>query len=934
MNHDETSSVGPSALTRLAMDARAWTGSAEQALDLRARVRTLQDGLRPTTGDEQTICKWQAAYRKKKPPSVAWLGVRENAVASGPFLGDESVGTWGFENASEMSDTDGIQWLSALESIPHWTPTPAIRALLWTHYRVLPRTLWVPAARVLARLSLYDEETRACLAADWRALFPKGLAAGKWPNGRLPSAPQGSALGRIRHVLVAASAYIAVGGDAAIFPGFDVARLLANGLPTEDGADASSVLIAWRFLTRSSTWRQAVASSVVRFAESVPENAQAEEALRDLHDALSDAEDEPARAAAMARLAAPRWENARKVDRVEALWSWAQTAQWMKRGRHIDALARLEAAAGAARRLVGFAVDSPVPTALDSLLMGVRLVLTDCLWNTTSEADRVLVCAELFVLGADPTLAELNWPDVLERACGVAAAAEAVPGTVGLAGLAHLAGRLADRGIPSEVFFRPLTLPSDVLLGTCDGRDRRDRALVGRQSKPVAIQAAVQLERHLRAAQSRVARFRLLWRVLRLDPPTKLFDELINQLRDKSATGPQALIECLRDLDSAREGPISLVKQRLRVVADASRRYLAPEPPGPLGAEILDHLAGCLDQLDQRPDVETWKDPEWDLVRQVVRGDEHGGVVRWSEWLDGSTGAVTAAPVKSLRDRLHEPWAELDQSYRDIRHADSEPTHEQLRRLTQGLGNVRAVLATTGWPDVLGARCCLDRLDAWAADHRSRLQQRERGSERLADSMAREDEAGCRAYLPGGPRAAELDQVSHSSIRRLHGFFLRRWLFADAARLSKREPTLNLPSRHRHLLNMYVGVLSGPFLMADIGTAWNWVASPGHPAELWITVGFALLGSLAVVLGQVRGALNSESRLTPVKRVLPTWFMSVVMSFLTSAVALFTLRGGSAVDNLPENGIAWQAILLWGALSAFFGVFLGVMAQGRNVSGD
>ena len=252
--------------------------------------------------------------------------------------------------------------------------------------------------------------------------------------------------------------------------------------------------------------------------------------------------------------------------------------------------------------------------------------------------------------------------------------------------------------------------------------------------------------------------------------------------------------------------------------------------------------------------------------------------------------------------------------------------------MVRSLQAIGQELDGSGWPDVLGARCCLKELDAWANGRVEALQRSDRSSERLSLALAREDEAACLAYLRGGEREEELRRVAPSTLRRLHAFLLKHWLFSEADELAKADKTL--PSHHRHLTTMYIGVLSGPFLMADMGTAWNWVAAPGHTGEFLTTTGFALLGSVAVVLGSASRVLSGHGFGQSLRRIVPTWGTSLALSLATSLIALYTLKGGSAVEKLPESIFDWRSVCLWTSMSMFFGVFLGVLSQGRNVAGD
>ncbi len=878
---DPQTTAGP--LEALVAALEAWDGRLETARAIRASVRELPDPRRKPNGvAERAIFVARSAYASKgglgRPEKLA--ADVEFARRVGPFVGDPELGSWPFHAPLRISDAEAIAWLPVVGRFA--PPDDQVRAFVEVMFRTRKRDTWVPASHALAALALRDEKSRERLAQAFADLWPNGLPT-RWPSGKLTTAAE--RVHDARHVLHAACAFLAAGGDAAVVKQLDASKLAAMALPSADQSDASAVLLALTALVASERTRPKVMPHLsARAADSAPDEMQ-EAALRDIAQALGPCAES---AAIVDVLKQPRWRTVPGIRRLDALMSWLDTAMWLHSRGEPDAVAWMRAQAADGAAALALKLDRRLPDGaedpVDALLPRLRAVLDADVRATTEPARWVMQLAELLLLLDHPRVQKMPWRALVRRAMGPNAP-PGVDDTVAAVARAELTAALALADEGSATLLRSAELDASVTL-----------QLASSQNGFVARQVSVQVERLLRELEPGPEQLRLLWRLLQRDPPAETFHALRINLRGEG-TPLHALVEAFGRLDEVRErgSPLAEVSRCYREAAAASGE-LCRSAAAEDGAVPVARLAEALERaaaLEKSTEVGTraWRQG----FRAVLLGAGDDGLAAWMRWLGLATDALEPA------------WKRLDAAVASIVESRLAVTVEQCAELDAAADELKAAVRNLAWPEAHAVKAILEQLACWRAERLDEARRSAKASEACARALDRGDEA----WAVAAATSAELELLPPAMLRRLGRFLLDRLLFRAAHRLRARvRERAQIPAVWTHLAPLFAGVASGTFLVLDVGTAWNDVVAAHSPIGLAATVALSLLLSFVLLAGNLASRMAAADEPAPVRlsrvcrRVLPTYALALLLAAGVSGLVLVTLEGTSQPTSRVGRGAA------------------------------
>jgi hypothetical protein len=920
-------------LSVLAARAASWDGTAKAAHALRDELRELE-GVRQKGGTpgEQALLSARSGYRKRRPPDLARAACDPSwARALAPFVGDPEMGAWPFHQPLTIDDDVAAGWLRVLA---HGAVVDAaLRTFVITMFRVRRRQVWIPASFALAKLAQRDDKLLALLLERWRESFPKGLPA-KWSGEVLARAPRRKAARgddpdhahAARHVFHAACAWLAASTAGVTLDGLAAADFAALALPHGDASDASVVLHGLAALVRGPATVGAVLPHLaMRVTEAMP-SPLCDEALRELATALESVVAAPElRATVTERLARPSWRGMQRVARLDNLASWVDTARWLAERGDSTRLGALRDDAGEARPLLELALDGTIPApgnAVDAASVRLARVLDDDVWDTTPDRERALLVAELLALLDHADVAPLPWGALVHRAAP-RASLEPAAGTVAEAARADLAVLCARRDYPPRTLLREAQLSEAVVLH-----------LAGCQDGYVARQVAIELERHLRVlaraargeAAAGVAQAKLCWRLLQRNPPSVTLRELARVLRGTD-TDLHRLVRALGRLDELRDrgAAVTDIAEAYRVAAVATHRLGDREAPSmSLLGTVADSLVRAAELDEEGVGSEAWLRA---LSRCLLGERGEHGLDQWLRWL--------GAPAPGLESR----WQRFAAAAAALRRASPRVDEAHCEELASATAELSAAISSLSWPEETVLRRALALTERWIERARDQARRRAAEVERVTAMLDRGDEEGVLDVVATGEA---LDLLGADELRRMARFLLLRLRYRAAARLRRevRERVL-LPGPWTHVAPLIAGVSSGTLLVLDVGIAWNDVVSRGHETGYVATVAIALLLSLAQLAIRVAAVSPPRPGMSRVGwvtrlgvRIAPTYLGALFLACTTSGIVLWTLAG-TAARQVNDVSLPFAAqTLLWGSLSLFLGIFLGLVVQGKSTFSD
>jgi len=920
-------------LERLLDGIGRWGGDLATAGELRETARGLSaPRRRPETDDERVLFVVLNAYARKKPERLIRYLVDDPSRVriAGPFVGDPEMGTWPHVDPLRIDESDAVDVLELLKAGA--VADAAARSLAWTMFDTRKRGSWVPASSALASMGQRDSEIREEIGRRWRDWFPSGLPDAWPPAGLAALVLAGAAEGRgpavhsIRHLLHLASGTVAIGGDEATVAGFTPEGLLALGLPP-DPTDQSAVLLSVRALLAGRTTRPGALAWLGRWPGRVAADEQSEAVMRGIADAISaDTEDraQEVHDALCARLVQPLWHDDIGARQVDSLVSWVRTARWFEAHGDTARLEEMRAASGDAADVIARAIGSGVLEGEDPVqAVKERLgrMLDPVQWATLPVRLRAPLAVETLLLLDHPDVGDLDWPALVAASVGTPGSWEPQSGTAHQVGRADLALRLVELGCPTAILLRDQVFDRPVVM-----------QLARCQNGLVARQVAIQVERLLRQSPSPLDQVRLVWSLLASDPPGETFRQLQSLLRGRGMP-LHRLVEAAAQLDAARDrsaGLDALLTRFEGLVGEAEELLIAG------GAD--DAAVVCLGSLAERMGdvlgVEEVASGDWlDRFERIVGdGVNEEGLHGWTRWL----GYLLPTVVPSFR-RLRDAASAV----RDSRPAVPGELCEELDGAIADFGES---VRYTSWPEREFVGALLSRLSGWNRDARQRSLASEVVIRKVRRAIDRRDE-GALVGLVREPSGDSLALLPPDDLRGLHRFLLEQLAFGGAQKLRGRvAERVQLPSIWSHLAPLGAGVVAGSLLVLDLGTAWNEVVAPGHLVGYVATVVLSLASSLSLLLidmaarrGKPQGRSSSAVRalVRHVIRVLPVFLGSFALAFLASSVLLATLHDTAAREVASGDATLvlafWKQAGLWSSLSLFFGLFLGLILQGRSV---
>ena len=928
MNPDIADSLGA-----LARDVAAWDGTHEAAAGFRARLPTLPPLKgKPDTPEEGVLARIGGLYGKKETIGLTDALKAASATIRAPFIGDPKMGAWPFHDALHIDDEPAEQWLAVFKS-RHVVDDP-LRLFVSTMFAARRRELWVPAAEVFGFHATHDEPSRALLITTWATCFPQGIPA-RWPGGGILAGDASADRHLARHVLSAACSHVVHNG---VVPGFDPSKLTAVGPPT-DAADASALLLALTVLLRADGQRAPVSLWLGHHAPAIPADPQCDAALRGLFTNV----DLGAAAAVRERLILPTWRSAPGPHVLDGLCSWLETAAWFKDRGDSEAVTSMMAHAGDAGPALLTTLGERTADPLARLLTLLPVAMDADVFATTRSVECLL--AELLALVKTPELANIPWRPLVTRAMGPAVGASAEGGTVAQGAIGDLAMAFTERGL--------------YVGGTYRGRwYAEDDVLRFAPRASMATQVGVQMERLLRLCHLEPAtldrgkaspksppreppeerQVRLLWRLLRADPPPGAFREIGRVMRGEN-TALHQLIRTVESVDTERIGPG--LREAYRALTDRAAELVAAGGAEPHVVGVLRGLSKALSTAGG--DTETSWDP-CEFPRRlpallVALSD-------WADWwgLDGNAIRVS--------------WTELERRLDPCFQPHHTPGLVELGEVEAALTKVAEVTAVLVWPEATLVNTEIGRWRAWITSARQRANAAARANARVREALDRGGESACIALLgPGEAERQTIAALPPADITRLHRFFLQRWLFSEAKELAERAgDRVELMPVRRHLAMVFVGVATGPILVVDFGVVFNSVLLPGRSPAFAATVLLCALGTLAVLgtavrspphaavsggsheivgaLARLRATLRRASASGTVKarRAVWVWLATYAEAMVLSMLFLEILSNNLDLRTVDGATLPWlPQVLLWTGLSQFLGIFVGVVAQGESV---
>ena len=964
-------SNAPATLDWLAEGIARWSperDTLKEALPLRAAARYLAPSLpsrAPRDDRERGLFAVLSAYQSPRGLRPERLLRDENLAASfAPMIGDPFLfdGPWPFEDPLHIADDSARAWLAIVGR--YAPPSDAVRRFVRILFRARRRDLWTHASVALARLALRDVDSLHFLSTVWNDSFPNGPQ--RWGSGLVePRSGRRNEAHAARHALHAACAFLGRGGAVAGLGGAGASEILSAGLPSGNPSDASVVLGGWLELARHPSFKPLVASRLEALAPTVPAEPQSEAALRALGEFLgADPSMSGAARACLGVLAKPRWRELRAASRVDALWSWLESARAFAAAGEAATVRAMQDASGEAGKVLGLLLGERSPgdgEAVDAFLGHLRSLLDPDVFATTPDAQVAVAIVEAIVLlESNAELAAMPWSALAVRAKGRAPTTLILDGPAGEVAGAALAVVVAARmESPPAVLLRDVKLPRDAVLRTA-----------AHGSGFVARQIAVQLERLIREAPSGAQQVQLIWELLRKDPPWEVFEQLHDQLRcdEGKPTALHELIATLRRLDQLRHGmdrasvgppprvEIATAFSNLaRAVAAVEGKGEGSDPgdPAPLGsaagrlAEANAALAEALAALptlvvpdvapqDSGPPTSILERERSTLAREmallaavqamVVAETEEASPLRaWLSCVEPS-GPEREARLAAL-DAVLPIFRRLGGETQALIAAAPAAAREQVASLATAVADLARTFPELAWPEGMLLTRALDRVQTLQATFASRARRSDRASARYQRLLASADEDELvRLVRANDP---DLEWLPPGVAQRLGEYFLDLYLFKEARGLRQIVQGRAAIGRPVSRLAPFAAVIAGGmFLWLDIGIVWNDILRAGTTGRMAVLVGLCL----AFCYFALYTDFSARSRSRPlrlVRRTTVVFGCAYGFSIALNALALWTLEG-TPLRPTDFGALSGLQLLLWSSFSLFFGVVVDRFMHGRS----
>jgi hypothetical protein len=261
--------------------------------------------------------------------------------------------------------------------------------------------------------------------------------------------------------------------------------------------------------------------------------------------------------------------------------------------------------------------------------------------------------------------------------------------------------------------------------------------------------------------------------------------------------------------------------------------------------------------------------------------------------------------------------------------ADERLTGAEMERIKAGLEVLRDCAAAGGHAVLAIVDAINAAIGGWAEGRHQLTVRQEQERRRCRDLLAQGDEPELRRItdriVEGGRQGAEFLQLGAAVSGELGRFWLRRLCFSEAARLRRatRAPGGEdlVPSPWAHFSPLIIGVSAGPLATIQLGSLTEALLK-GRDWRYTLVVAMGFVISFLLLWGDLRRHSSGVSASRLLRRMVRPALALVVLSCALGGTMLVLLQGG--------GDFSLAAMLLWGSLSLFQGVFLGLIAQGRG----
>lgn len=584
-------------------------------------------------------------------------------------------------------------------------------------------------------------------------------------------------------------------------------------------------------------------------------------------------------------------------------------------------------------------------------------LLREAIWYTTGRAERAVGVAELVWALRHPAARDWRWIALLERA-GLPAHGFVGEVTVAAAmtpGLLQFLVPLKSTWMELE-HGDPGTTDSGVVAAVVRGRWRGGRtepdekltnlaavlilrrlnALEERGGKAVAADFLLQVFRADRLVKARREdqtakpgkKGQGLWSVIRGDLPVEA----------GAARWVQELVLALEGVETLHQAEVDEGARALKVAkawTEAIRRLCPTE-------QAKDFLRFA--EMVQAADDLVGPVAPWRQRFRRAESRPQGEEVVWQRRLEGLIGALGEWLMEG-DDRVKEELtfaAEVLVEKITAASEDRKIDHAELEDIIRQLNRVREAAVPGGHSieSAIGHLC--GAIEEWVEEiHRETVADSEQ-RRTWQDQMQAGDENALGGLNDVLCRCEEkaFDRIGPALLGQLGRFWWRRLNFRRAWELRHAEARWRtrsnggdgqqVPSGWAHFSPLIVGVCAGPLATVQLdgltSPMLGALAGAEGPGRFVLAVAVCLLVSFLLLWTDVRRRANGLPGNQLAKRMVLPGVGMIVFSCTVAGLVLWLKEGGA--------GVKPATVLLWGSLSLFQGVFLGLIAQGRSSMND
>lgn len=573
------------------------------------------------------------------------------------------------------------------------------------------------------------------------------------------------------------------------------------------------------------------------------------------------------------------------------------------------------------------------------------------------QEDRLEALVSLLVLVSSDQVAGLDWPKVLAR--GGSGWMKPLPGTVGSVAWLDLV-RLGIDG--DSVVFQQL------LHQRTTATAANETSLLGLQQliqsrwipdstrdawkvhDQITQQAANHLMSHLLCASAVEDHGRILLAALSIDSPPANCKAALSGVEDEfwqyvqkwwprgvsdwEATG--AVIDCLAEWEKGRatEDPVRLLER-----GDALMRNLAERFPGIAEYQVADA------EVSRRLRSAWAGRPRWDhaakgwvvgapssrpatavamkdYLEQVA--DLHGAIMDGTRALTTVLGTQPPDAASGAESHRFEPLLDLEEVRVDVPliHPDSAP------QWTRAIAELRAAAIPLPWHTEGATDEVAAALEAWVSVAQENHARREERLRQLRDKMA---EGGQQEDTVLKIATEQQSLLGTVVLREIGFYYLRRIDFGRAR--SIRQRVHGVPNALAYFAPLLFGIIGAPLSGIQTDKIWSPLledVAAGHllgQIHYWLVAVGMLSFSIYLLYADIHKVARDLTLWQVARRGALPLAAILTLNYSVNGFVYWAVAREAAIESGPV-----LATFLWGSLSLFFGVFLGLIAQGRGVT--